>query len=148
MRKSLKTDRPIGGEGSTLERSRSSAVRIPPPNPTQKTLLLAHETARRARFPGSTFQNLCAVCRFERANTSTIRTPFRDESAGGWIESRQNAPAQQVSNFGAILTGLADVVDPRAGTKFQVFIGPNANYYINGSGVKINSNLSPGPGST
>jgi hypothetical protein len=61
------------------------------------------------------------------------------------FEARQNAQAQQVSNFGEILTGLTDVVDPQTGTKFQVFSGPKANYYIDGNGVKVNSNLSPGP---
>jgi hypothetical protein len=30
------------------------------------------------------------------------------------------------------------------GRQFQVFSGPKANYYINGKGVQINSNISPG----
>jgi hypothetical protein len=32
------------------------------------------------------------------------------------------------------------------GSPFQVFSGPKANYYVNGNGVKINSNVSPGLG--
>jgi hypothetical protein len=35
---------------------------------------------------------------------------------------------------------------PATGTQFQIFSGPKANYYINSSGVTINSNLSPGAG--
>ena len=61
------------------------------------------------------------------------------------FEARQNAQAQQVSNFGEILTGLTNVTDPATGTQFQVFSGPKANYWIDGNGNKINSTLSPGP---
>lgn len=61
------------------------------------------------------------------------------------FEARQNAQAQQVSNFGEILTGLTNVTDPATGTQFQIFSGPKDNYWINGNGDKINSTLSPGP---
>jgi hypothetical protein len=61
-------------------------------------------------------------------------------------ESQQHAQAQQASGWGEILTGLTDVVDPNTGTKFQVFSGPKANYYTNGLGVTVNSNLNPGSG--
>lgn len=60
------------------------------------------------------------------------------------FEARQNAQAAQVSSWGNILTGLTNVVDPVTGTQFQVFSGPKSNYYINGAGDKINSNLNPG----
>ena len=60
------------------------------------------------------------------------------------FESQQQAQAAQVSSWGNMLTGLTNVVDPNTGTKFQVFSGPHANYYTNGNGVTINSNLSPG----
>ncbi len=33
----------------------------------------------------------------------------------------------------------------RVGNQFEVFTGPKANQYINGSGVIVNSNISPGP---
>lgn len=59
-------------------------------------------------------------------------------------QSRQNAQARQVSNWGDILTGVQKVSDPQTGREFQVFSGPKANYYTNGTGVTINSNLSPG----
>jgi hypothetical protein len=36
--------------------------------------------------------------------------------------------------------------DPNTGTQFQVFSGPKSNYYTNGNGVNINSNIPPGPG--
>ena len=62
------------------------------------------------------------------------------------FEARQSAQAQQVSNFGEILTGVQSVSDPMTGSQFQVYSGPKANYYINGNGTKINSNVSPGPG--
>ena len=60
------------------------------------------------------------------------------------FEARQNAQAQQVSNFGEILTGLTTVSDPATGTQFQVFSGPHPNYWTNGNGVTVNSTFSPG----
>jgi hypothetical protein len=60
------------------------------------------------------------------------------------FEAQQNAQAQQVSSWGDTLTGLTNVSDPQTGAKFQIFSGPNANYYTNGNGVTINSNFSPG----
>jgi hypothetical protein len=62
------------------------------------------------------------------------------------FESRQQAQAAQVSSWGNTLTGVTNVYDPTTGTQFQVFSGPKANYYMNGNGVKINSNLNPGNG--
>lgn len=62
------------------------------------------------------------------------------------FEARQNAQAAQVSQWGDILTGVTNVSDPLTGEKFQVFSGPKSNYYRNGQGVTINSNLSPAPG--
>jgi hypothetical protein len=60
------------------------------------------------------------------------------------FEARQQAQAQQVSDWGEMLTGLTKVYDPATGTQFDVFTGPKANYYTNGNGVTINSNISPG----
>ena len=62
------------------------------------------------------------------------------------FEARQQAQADQVSTWGNILTGITNLNDPMTGTQFQVFSGPKANYYMNGAGVKINSNLNPGNG--
>ncbi len=62
------------------------------------------------------------------------------------FESQQSNQAQQVSRWGETLTGLQDVSDPMTGTQFQVFSGPKANYYVNGNGVKVNSDVSPGAG--
>jgi len=62
------------------------------------------------------------------------------------FESHQNAQAAQVSSWGNTLTGLTNVYDPSTGTQFQVFSGPKSNYYMNGMGDKINSNLNPGNG--
>jgi len=61
------------------------------------------------------------------------------------FEARQKAQAQQVSSFAETLSGLQTVADPMTGNQFQVFTGPKANYYVNGNGVKINSDVSPGP---
>ena len=61
------------------------------------------------------------------------------------FESQQHAQAQQVSAWGQMLTGITTVQDSTTGTKFEVFSGPKANYYTNGNGVTINSNVSPGP---
>ena len=58
----------------------------------------------------------------------------------------QQAQAAQVSSWGNTLTGLTNVYDPSTGTQFQVFSGPKSNYYVNGLGDKINSNVNPGYG--
>lgn len=73
------------------------------------------------------------------------RTAAMNQQVAGF-EAQQNAQAAQVSSWGDILTGVTNVSDPQTGAKFQVFSGPNANYYTNGNGVTINSTLSPGPG--
>lgn len=62
------------------------------------------------------------------------------------FEARQQAQADQVTSFGNILTGITNLYDPATGTQFQAFSGPKANYYRNGLGVTINSNLDPGNG--
>jgi hypothetical protein len=61
------------------------------------------------------------------------------------FESRQQAQASQVSSWGNILTGVTNVYDPSTGTQFQMMSGPSSNYYVNGNGVKVNSNFSPDP---
>jgi hypothetical protein len=71
------------------------------------------------------------------------RTAAMNQQVAGF-EAHQNAQAQQVSGWGETLTGLETVRDPQTGNEFQVFSGPKANYYMNGNGVKINSNISPG----
>jgi hypothetical protein len=75
---------------------------------------------------------------YDRARTSAMN----QQVAG--FEAHQNAQARQVSGWGETLTGLETVRDPQTGNQFQVFTGPKANYYMNGNGVKINSNISPG----
>ncbi len=72
------------------------------------------------------------------------RTAAMNQQVAGF-EAHQNAQARQVSGWGETLTGLETVRDPQTGNQFQVFSGPKANYYMNGNGVKINSNISPGP---
>jgi hypothetical protein len=62
------------------------------------------------------------------------------------FEKRQQAQADQVSSWGNLLTGVTNLYDPVTDTHFQVFSGPKANYYVNGNGVKINSNIDPGNG--
>jgi hypothetical protein len=57
----------------------------------------------------------------------------------------QNAEARQVSSWCDTINGVTNVTDPKTGNQFQVWTGPKSNYYINGLGVKINSNISPGP---
>jgi hypothetical protein len=72
------------------------------------------------------------------------RSAAMNQQVAGYL-AHQQAQAQQVSNFGDILTGLVNVSDPKTGSQFQVFSGPKSNYYVNGLGVKVNSNISPGP---
>jgi hypothetical protein len=71
------------------------------------------------------------------------RTATMNRQVAGY-QSHQNTQAQQVSSWGENLTGLQNVSDPMTGAQFQVFSGPKVNYYANGNGVKINSDVSPG----
>ena len=73
------------------------------------------------------------------------RTAAMNSQVAGF-EKRMQQQADQVTSFGNILTGVTNLVDPVTGTQFQDFTGPKANYYTNGQGVRVNSNLSPGPG--
>lgn len=51
---------------------------------------------------------------------------------------------QQFSSWADTINGETNVTDPETGTQFKVFTGPQHNYYENGLGVKINSDVSPG----
>jgi hypothetical protein len=62
------------------------------------------------------------------------------------FEKRMQQQSDQVTSFGNILTGVTNLYDPATGTSFQAMSGPKSNYYMNGMGVKINSNLDPGNG--
>jgi hypothetical protein len=81
----------------------------------------------------------------EMAAYDQARRSAMDAQVAGF-ESRMNAQQEQVSQFGEILTGIQDATDPMTGEKLQVWTGPHANYYRNGMGVTLNSDLSPGPG--
>jgi hypothetical protein len=72
------------------------------------------------------------------------RRSAMDSQVAGF-ESRMNAQAAQVSAFGDTLTGLQNASDPLTGEQFQVWTGPQNEYFRNGQGVTINSNVSPGP---
>jgi hypothetical protein len=61
-------------------------------------------------------------------------------------ETRQNAQANQVSNWCDTLTGLTNARDPQTGETFKVWTGPYSNYYINGMGNKVNAPTNPGAG--
>jgi hypothetical protein len=71
-------------------------------------------------------------------------TQSMNQQVSGYY-ARQNAQARQVSGWCDTINGLTNVADPKTGSQFQVFSGPKSNYYINGLGVKVNSNISPGP---
>jgi len=71
-------------------------------------------------------------------------TQSMNQQVAGYY-ARQNAQAHQVSSWCDNINGLTNVSDPKTGSKFQVFSGPKSNYYTNGLGVKVNSNVSPGP---
>ena len=70
-------------------------------------------------------------------------TQSMNQQVAGYY-ARQNAQARQVSGWCDNINGLTNVTDPKTGSQFQVFSGPKSNYYQNGLGVKINSNVSPG----
>ncbi|GEM_PF-930666 len=89
----------------------------------------------------SNYQNfLQQMAAYDQARRSAM-----DAQVAGF-ESRMSAQQAQVSSFGELLTGLQDVTDPLTGTSSQVWAGPRSNYYANGQGVTINSDISPGPG--
>ena len=71
------------------------------------------------------------------------RTQAMNTQVAGF-ERRMQQQADQVTSFGNILTGVTNLQDPLTGQTYQDFSGPHANYYINGQGVRVNSNLSPG----
>ncbi len=73
------------------------------------------------------------------------RTQAMNQQVAGF-EKRMQQQADQVTSFGNILTGVTNLVDPVTGMQFQDFTGPKANYYTNGAGVRINSNIDPGNG--
>lgn len=75
------------------------------------------------------------------------RTQAMNQQVAGF-EKRMQQQADQVTSFGNILTGVTNLRDPVTGATFQDFTGPKSNYYINGQGVRVNSNLSPGPSFT
>lgn len=72
------------------------------------------------------------------------RTQAWNQQVSGF-EARQNASFKQSSNWCDTMTGLTNARDPYTGEKLQVWTGPNANYYINGLGNKVNATTSPGP---
>lgn len=59
--------------------------------------------------------------------------------------AHQHAEQQQFSSWDDIINNQTNVTDPATGTQFKVFTGPHHNYYENGLGVKINSDISPRP---
>ncbi len=61
------------------------------------------------------------------------------------FEQQQARQAEQVTNFGNILTGLTSTTDP-LGNPHQVWTGPKNRYWIDGQGRTVNSDLPPGPG--
>jgi len=73
------------------------------------------------------------------------RTQAMNQQVAGF-EKRMQQQADQVTSFGNILTGVTNLVDPVTGMQFQDFTGPKSNYYTNGAGVRINSNIDPGNG--
>jgi hypothetical protein len=60
------------------------------------------------------------------------------------FEARQNAKQAQFESWDEAFVGLTKAVDPMTGREFQVWSGPNANYYRNGVGDVVNSNTNPG----
>lgn len=59
--------------------------------------------------------------------------------------AHMHAEEKQFSSFADVINNETNVTDPNTGTQFKVFSGPHHNYYENGLGVKINSDVSPGP---
>jgi hypothetical protein len=71
-------------------------------------------------------------------------TQSMNQQVAGYY-AHQDAQARQVSSWCDTINGVTNVTDPQTGNQFQVWTGPKSNYYVNGLGVKVNSNISPGP---
>jgi len=71
------------------------------------------------------------------------RTAAWNQRVSGF-EAHQNASQAQSSSWCDTITGLTQAHDPYTGESLKVWTGPNANYYINGLGNKVNANVSPG----
>lgn len=78
-----------------------------------------------------------------RATMQNFTNSMNQQVAG--FEAQQNAQAAQVNSWSNTLTGLTNAVDPLTGQHFQMWTGPNANYYVNGLGQQKNANSLPGP---
>ena len=61
------------------------------------------------------------------------------------FERQQSAQAHQVESFGSLLTGIQPATDP-LGNERDAWMGPNSNYWTNGTGTIVNSNNPPGAG--
>jgi hypothetical protein len=77
-----------------------------------------------------------------RAQMQAFSNSMNQQVSG--FEKQQNASLAQSSGWGNTLTGLQDAHDPLTGQDFQVWTGPNANYYVDGLGNKANANSNPG----
>lgn len=62
------------------------------------------------------------------------------------FEQRQAAQGAQVRSFTNALNGITPTSDPLTGEERDVWTGPNANYWVNGQGVVVNSANAPGAG--
>jgi hypothetical protein len=71
-------------------------------------------------------------------------TQSMNQQVAGYY-AHQRSEEQQFSSWDDIINNQTNVTDPATGTQFKVFTGPKHNYYENGLGVKINSDVSPGP---
>jgi hypothetical protein len=62
------------------------------------------------------------------------------------FERRQAAQGAQVQSFTNALNGITPTTDPLTGEQRDVWTGPNANYWVNGQGVVVNSTNAPAAG--
>ncbi len=88
---------------------------------------------------GRDFQTFLAQT---RAQMQAFSNSMNQQVSG--FERQQQASQAQSTGWGNILTGLTDAHDPLTGQNFQVWTGPNANYYVDGLGNKANANSNPG----
>lgn len=78
-----------------------------------------------------------------QAQMAAFRSSMNAQVNG--FESRMASQATQVNSFDENLVGIQSMTDPMTGESLQVFSGPHSNYYRNGLGQEVNSDISPGP---
>ncbi|SRR5579872_205478 len=83
--------------------------------------------------------NFQAFLQQTQAQMAAFRSSMSAQVNG--FESRMQSQAAQVNSFDETLVGIQSMTDPMTGEQLQVFTGPKSNYYRNGLGQEVNSDI-------